>query len=753
MPQKIQVTPIGLRPFRFHGLDLQILGSQAVAESCPFCGREGKKFYANIETGLWDCKSCSRTGNGLSFIKQLWEASDEATEDYDWLLADRGLINWDTLNAWGACQSVITNEWLLPAYSADGKFHQLYRYTRIHDPKHGWMTRLLPTPGIHPDGRVHGLFGTWKDKDEYQICEGPWDGMALWEVLKITKRDGADLSETTSDASSILTGMDVIATPGCNVFQAEWAPLFSGKRVNVFFDSDHLRENNGQKFSPGYEGLKRLTKILMSSENPPSLLRYHKWGDNGYDPDLPDGYDVRDLLRDTSADDLAARIPAVGVLFECLTQVPAEWLPGKGEVTGGAGGKSLDLIPCTSWRVLKEHWQKAMLWPRSEQGLDHALPFMLAVAASTMIQGPQLWGKVVGPASCGKTEMAEAMAVCKKYVHCEDTFSGYKSGWRQGDGTEDCSLLAKVKGKTFITKEGDTLLKAHNRDELLAEERATYDKAVRYHFKNGIAREHVNHCMTRLLLGTQSLYQLNSADLGERYLDCVVVEEIEYSSERAINSRIFQRMISNRGSEVNGHIATSDDLQLIKARQMTGGYVQHLREHICEELERLAIDEAIQDDLNAMAAFVEMLRARPSKSQDEAEGRAMSVRAMAQLTKLAMCLAVVLNKKSIDEEVMRRVRRVALDTARGKTLDIARYVASEPHDHGVDTQAITIYTGQTEEKGTNLIRFMARRTVGVLELFTYNPVPGVKGGRRRWRLTQNFREIWARVMGGVGVRG
>jgi hypothetical protein len=83
------------------------------------------------------------------------------------------------------------------------------------------------------------------------------------------------------------------------VFFESWLPLFAGKVVNLMFDNDHERTNKktGALIAPGaLNGMKTVTRILSEASEPPESIHYLKWSEQGWDPDLPSGYDVRDFL-------------------------------------------------------------------------------------------------------------------------------------------------------------------------------------------------------------------------------------------------------------------------------------------------------------------------------------------------------------------------------------------------------------------------------------------------------------------------
>ena len=280
MPKKDD-RPEALKPYLFHGLDLQWSNRDQATSDCPFCGGEAK-FHVGIKNGLWKCFTCDAGGekgggNSTVFLRELWAMSSDATTDLEELSSDR-LVEETTLIQWKTVRNPLNDRWMVPGYNPDGSLLQLYKYTKVKGKK-----RLLATPTKnHP----HCLFGYpvyRADCDEVYLCEGPWDAMALWEQLQIKGSDSC-----------------VLGTPGANVFKDSWSQLFTGKSVNILFDNDHPKTNRktGQTTDPaGYAGARRVSSILTSSNHPPVSINYLQWGEGGFDRNIPDGTDVRDFLN------------------------------------------------------------------------------------------------------------------------------------------------------------------------------------------------------------------------------------------------------------------------------------------------------------------------------------------------------------------------------------------------------------------------------------------------------------------------
>lgn len=877
-----------VKPYVFHGVNLEESpGNKHATGDCPFCGREGK-FSVVVETGLWRCLVCGEGsekggGNIYTFIRVLHSKSAEGTKDYSDLRKSRKLLFDETLQKWGVVKSIIDGAWLVPGYNPEGKLSQLYRY--VLDRESG-KHRLLATPEM-----AHGIHGVnlyESRKGEIYLTEGPWDAMALWEVLRKAKPGETGLGLTGAEASSLSSNINVLAVPGCNVFQDGWASLFEGSCVTLLFDSDHPKTLNGkEQDAVGYAGMKRVSARLGTAESRPEEVRYVNWGEKGYDPTLPSGYDLRDHI--SVGADLKGRIVQLDSLMDRFEAIPDGWLGAKKTGKGEVG--DLDCLPCTEWKEMIQAWRKAMKWT---EGLDRALSVMLACITSTRAVGDQLWAKIVGPPACldgdtpiydplnkttltvrercergtyfyvysrvpvevgstlsrlgrviacppqrfdpapmfrvtfksgvtmdvtgghrfwdgtdyvtleemplpyalpklnksdnfesdvcgsnydvverieplgereyfdfhvpiynnywacgffhhncGKSTLCEALSVNKKYIVAKSTLRGFHSGYQtDAGGEEDHSLVAKLFNKTLVTKDGDTLLQSPNVKQILSEARDVYDRTSRTSYRNKASRSYEGINMTWLLCGTSSLRELDSSELGERFLDCVIMETIDDDLEDEILLRKAHQAERALAFEADGTIETQNDPDMTLAMRLTGGYVSFLRENARDLLAEVTIPDPSLRRCIQLGKFVAYMRARPSKSQEEKAEREFATRLVSQLVRLSKCLAVVLNRKTVDEEVLRRVTKVALDTSRGRTLEIAKWLY-QAGDEGLDHKPLAMYTNQEPAKELILLRFLRR--IGAVETFS-RKINGVLSTTPRWRLTPKLRELYKEVM-------
>lgn len=443
-----------------------------------------------------------------------------------------------------------------------------------------------------------------------------------------------------------------------------------------------------------------------------------------------------------AATTLGQRIVNLQKLFDRIEPVPQEWLMGMSTRSPAHNEGGMELAYCNRYSQLVEVWCKAMQWTK---GLDHALTVMLASITSTKSVGSQLWVKVIGPASCGKSTLCEAVSVNKTYVLAKSTIRGFHSGYKMdADGDEDVSLVSQLMGKTLVTKDGDTLLQSPNLGQILAEARDIYDSTSRTHYRHGLTRDYEGVRMTWLLCGTSSLRSIDSSELGERFLDCVIMDGIDDELEDEILYRVAKRSKNHLAIASDGAAETHQAPEMTEAMRLTGGYVQYLRENAQALLAAVKLHDPEVRMCTRLGKLVAYMRARPSLKQKEVAEREFAARLVEQHVRLATCLAVVFNKDVVDEEIMQRTRQVCLDTARGQTFMMTKHLY-DASQAGLEVGYLSNLCNMKEVEGYDMLRFLRR--ISVVEPFKPVLAQGVKGGRARWRLTPRLHKLWHEVVG------
>ena len=714
--------PAECRPYSSLGVRfVRSDGKNAHAEECPFCGRAGKFAVAlgGDQPGTANCIVCRDNPdapkggyNPVSFARRLWEIADCPRAEATALAADRGFLNTATVAAWGLRINPLTGGWVFPAFGPDGKVVSLFRYEQWP----GDSKRVLRGA----KGLPAGLFGVElfdPGIKETWVAES-WNAPALAEVL-----------------SAAGVKANVLGIPGANSWQEKWADLVRGHDVVLAPDSDHPVEANGRaQDGAGYAGARRTAGLIAGVA---ASVRWLRWGPDGYDPDKPSGWDLRDAFTEAGPD-AKARAAALEALAAKIEPVPAEWLRPPDR---------LQAKVCRSWKTLREAWKLALRW---NDDLDHMLSMFLAAVVSTETVGDgQLWVLCMAPPSSGKTTLCEALGVARDRVVVRSVLRSVYSGYKESkDSTEDHGEVPRIREKTLVVTDGDPLLKDPNRGLILAQYRGLFDGTAKIKYNNGLEFDHEDVKFTLILCGTAAMRELDAAEVGARFINCSFPEHIDPVREREINRTVAYRALRNVRTLANGQPETRHDADKARAKALTGGYVEHLRENAAKLIGAVEenIPERTVEKLITFGEFVAHMRARPSKTQDEVAEREASHRLVEQFVRLAVCIAAVMNKKTIDAGVLNRVRRAALDTARGRGFRYAEALAAAG-PLGVTVDSMVGRTGEPEAKVRDFLRFLTSPAVRVAARVPEAEVKDAKLSGRRWRLHSHFRKLWKEVVG------
>ena len=97
-----------------------------------------------------------------------------------------------------------------------------------------------------------------------------------------------------------------------------------------------------------------------------------------------------------------------------------------------------------------------------------------------------------------------------------------------------------------------------------------------------------------------------------------------------------------------------------------------------------------------------------------------------------------MDRQEVDEEVMRRVRKVADDTSRGITRTICETILQHPE--GLQNRSLSLTTGCSDTKIREMTRFL--RMIDVLRL-----VETTNTREKRWQLTETTRTLMETIHG------
>jgi hypothetical protein len=296
--------PDTLKPYHYHGVELRYKEKEKYAMGdCPWCGGD-KKFGVRVESGLWKCWVCAdgekEGGNTVTFVRRLWELSKKQTkmEQYEQYAMEKHICSPQSLIDWGLAWNSLTRHWIAPGFGITKTLSTLYVLSPFKKPNGTTIMRWLPTPAMGM--KIYGLHLFDTKKPVVYVCEGFNDGVALYEVLKAAKVVKEQLVLTTSVKESLLADANVIAIPGCGQWQPSWNKLIEGKEVRIMFDNDYPDPKFPDAFGAGYAGTIRTATLMYHESHKALSVEGLVWGVGGHEKSLPDGYDVRDCLRETT---------------------------------------------------------------------------------------------------------------------------------------------------------------------------------------------------------------------------------------------------------------------------------------------------------------------------------------------------------------------------------------------------------------------------------------------------------------------
>ena len=274
----MSTVPEGLKVFTHLGIlshqEAQAASGHNFAIECPFCGADkalGIALEARtrddgfvVAPGMWRCFKCSRDGNNLTLLRQMWEVCKSVTGSLVALANDRGLPE-SILREYKIIEAPYTEgQYWVPVFSYDNEIANIYRYD-LKLKAEGSKYSFIGCPGC-----TAGLFNvqtlnTKEDRFEYPIVclEGHWDAIAWDHVL----REAGHRDE-----------WDVVATPGAQSFQLSWFRYFDGRPMILMYDHDPPKDVNGKTVQAGWDGIQRTIKLAKRSrDHKPSSISVLEW--------------------------------------------------------------------------------------------------------------------------------------------------------------------------------------------------------------------------------------------------------------------------------------------------------------------------------------------------------------------------------------------------------------------------------------------------------------------------------------------
>lgn len=373
-------------------------------------------------------------------------------------------------------------------------------------------------------------------------------------------------------------------------------------------------------------------------------------------------------------------------LLRCCTKRTLETSGGLNE----GHDSSLKPSPCDSFQQLVAAFNTKR--PLTAPATD-CLAAALAISISLRIPGPFLWSHLVGPSSSLKTTIAMVVGAAADKCFTVSEFTSLFSGSTVGG--KDNSIMPRLQGKMFIVKDLTPLLqaKADVQNTVFGQLRDAYDGKTEKFFNNSVFLQYDGIRFSCLTCTTHAIYKFQRSDMGERFLAIRINsywEEdgrlIKIDADPSAEGNAYDAFFNTVSSGLEDSSLRLDDLASV--RSLAWGFINHLHDTMTDSTkgaqalsEAFKADRTVKNLIDSLAIWLEHARCPKATTAEESSVRpepAQLHRSVMQLSKAAMCLAVVLGHTGPSPEVVRIVKKWAFDTAFGFALEIMNYVATHP---------------------------------------------------------------------------
>jgi len=670
-------VPRFIKGFAQHGVELEDGQGGNAKGTCPFCGKE-KKITVSEKTGVWRCFSCNRKGNFDQFLGERSELYREAFVGsvVRTLARHRGLKP-STFKAWGVGWSPAKEFYSIPMQG-----NPTETVTDIHR----YFLRLKKGPGT--SGGRHSFIAPLKmtGLGPLYICEGEWDGMAMWECLRVEKEKG-----------------DVLALPGAGNMPKHLTDILKGRHVVVLSDNDE----------PGRRGAYRLLGLIEGSARG---VKWLKWPDG-----LPEGYDFRDFYLENRQNNRKT-MPRLRKLYvdeppEC-EQTPDT--PGKASVKAVSARmkagveEKAELVGKRQTITRDDAAKRYRKWLHLRN--DEPLDVIFGVMMANRLDGDPLWMFIVAPSGGAKSELLMSLSespltIARTSITQHTLISG---GAALGGG--DPSLLPDLNEKVLIVKDFTTIMSLNTtaRDEIFGQLRDAYDVKTNWQFGNGMVREYESKF--GILAGvTSAVEQFNSNSvLGERFIRYRMTERGNITA----GTNAIRQALKNIAKENRMRSDLQDVAKKVLTREVSPEHIPEYGDETIDRVLKLAQWVAtLRGVVNRDKYRAHLVLSKPSPE--------IGTRLAKQFMKLAIGIGIYKQEKVLSEGTYRTITRVATHTAPDRVEEIVKQMFVEDPEVWKSTKEVAGLTNFTDET----TRFVLE---DLQMLRVVDKEPGRTG---RWRLT------------------
>ena len=602
MPTEILLTHNNLKPFRQYGFSPNMrAGKEQVVGNCVFCGKSDK-YYINVETKAWDCKSCGKAGGVLKFLKNVWEESKKHFKGSraKKLSQDRGL-EIQTLKDAGIGYFPPAKGYILPVLDYTGE--------ELHSLKIYRNKKLMMTTG--DNNILYNGFYLQKGYFNIFLCEGEWDCLAVTEALKKQEKKSNVGDKTTEVA---------IAVPGAQTFKSEWTSMFSSTNVSVLYDNDKAgREGSGKV----YNKLKPICKKINFGHWPTFAK---------------EGEDMRDLYRKVKFDSKKF----FNRIKKRLKDLPQD--AEKLETSINTHSKPVfeykgAFIPPKDFI---ESYRKYLVLEDTE-----VLEILFATMIANRMGGDPVWLFIVNNSGGSKSELIMSLDDVENVTSLSSMTQNTLISGMETKGGGDPSLIPKLNGRVLLIKDYTTIfsMDKNQQNEITGQLRDAYDGKAAKMYGNGQSRYYES--TFGLISGVTpeiERFSEGATALGERFVR-FRMRELGITDEKAVQ----RKAMMNNALEDN----MRRDLKDVAVQVLSFDYLKDGPAKIPLEIQDLIIDGALWDAHMRGTVNRNVIGEVTHKANREIATRLTKV-----LAKLCASLALLRGRQVANMDDFRTVRRV-----------------------------------------------------------------------------------------------
>jgi 5S rRNA maturation endonuclease (ribonuclease M5) len=592
---------------------------------CPFheCENPTEHFYANCETGEWHCKRCDSAGNAKTLITMLHQQHYELTTLAQYLsLSEVRGLHPQTLEDAGFAYDADNDRWLVPYYTynpEEGKWSPFLNNLGYFYPSStNESTRFkIKKAGALSLYLYNPGIHSAPPSETAIICEGEWDTLAYYELHP----DTTDL---------------VLGKPGSGYNQAYMKTLSKSKTVHLLLDNDPA-------------GHKQTVKAIEVIKNDISDIKILDWSLMEHAQK-----DVRDLWMMEGEKSL-----------ELITNA---LIPADVEAIDKDAIKlyQTSLSDYETVETFNDYTNTLSTYLYMTPETLAAMAAVLGITNSINIPGEPLWAFLIGPPSSGKTTFIDSFGGNNELFDNLSKISAKSLG-------DEPSYLAKLKDKTLFVKDFTVTLtdSIDSQKEVFGLLTDIFDGYVKIPYGNNQVREFYDLYFNMVAGVTDIVHSHSAASIGERFL------RIDY-----LGKNYDSRMFARRALQNFGQARPQKEL----LTKNTLGFVNHLRSMPMI----MTLQDEYLDPITDLAEFIATIRTKvesdPKEGVKYTPRPELPSRLANQLAKLFVSTRGVYNlDPNSDEQIdissktaFETVKKVALDTCYGFSLDIVRTIKKYP---------------------------------------------------------------------------